>query len=1136
MKNIIKRLFIMLSLMLIMFRAIPAYAEISEQDNLKVKLQVENLANTDGDIKAVLKITNVGIRPIDNININSVIPEGISIKDKSTLSKEIGTINAGETITHEFYCKIDKAIINDEDFDNNIGNENDENNTNNENVGNNDNQENNPPVLDSNTDDEVQTGDSNTIIISTIALVISASLIIVLLKKKNTRSKKFISMLLCLSLLTSLFQGVVVQADENNKKDISIKETITIDNKDYTFEIIVNYETSSNKVAPSGAIITRGQWISNLVEILDLKNQHEINWDANIAYPFNDIEGTQYEEDILYAYVNSILVDQDESFNPDAPATREFATVTSVKALGFAGDTDIVCNDISDITYSKEIEVAVSLGLIPLEKNNFYPLRNLTESEAQYITEGIQAVLKSSEIDENYDNTFEYKEGVIELDDTTVYEVNGETITFNTDDTVSNLNIGDIIVLPNETPYKITKVTVNDGKVVVETEEPKIEETLEYIDVQGYATGDFSNFIPEEGVEVIENTTQDSRINLDMEGSSPNLGSYTLKIKKEIGNGEISGEVKLVLPKIEYKVDMDINFLDIDINNVYFKISDETETALSVRLGVDDDSFPTGPRLIDLGKLPVYGIPGAAAVVKIALYYDISGSVQLVFSTEKTNGIQVLNNKVRGINTAKFNISDINELNIEGKIGPKLSGLLEICSTWNLIDFSVSGGLGANVIITPHPSMICSDATIFGFLELTALDECKLKDWLELSYTLNAWDSDTSPFKKNLHFENLNKVPNCTYGEGTIKGTIAQAGNRNVFLKDALIQVYNNNSSNNAPILETTSDINGQYELSLNAGTYKVKISKNGYISFESIEVVVNGEETYLETYLMVGQGADGEVGTAGGIITNAVTGESISDTIINVRAGWNNLSGDPLLKTVTNYEGRYEIILPLGNYTVEMIKDGYITKHFNIYVMSGNSLNQNNTLVPNSSDIQPSDLRVVLTWGETPEDLDSHLVGPTVDGTDTFHIYYNNKKYFENGTLYADLDLDDRDSYGPETTTVYKMNDEGTYSFYVHDYSNRNSSSSVDMSNSGAKVDVYIGETLHATYNIPTNTAGTYWHVFDFDASTKVIKPINNFVDKINLNSSMYNLNERANINEDSLQDFDMPVKTEEIEEKLAS
>lgn len=47
-------------------------------------------------------------------------------------------------------------------------------------------------------------------------------------------------------------------------------------------------------------------------------------------------------------------------------------------------------------------------------------------------------------------------------------------------------------------------------------------------------------------------------------------------------------------------------------------------------------------------------------------------------------------------------------------------------------------------------------------------------------------------------------------------------------------------------------------------------------------------------------------------------------------------------------------------------------------------------------------------------------------------------------------------------------------------------------LSKSGAQVKVYAGDTLLATYNVPYNVEGTLWHVFDYDAATDVLTPVN--------------------------------------------
>jgi uncharacterized protein YfaP (DUF2135 family) len=68
----------------------------------------------------------------------------------------------------------------------------------------------------------------------------------------------------------------------------------------------------------------------------------------------------------------------------------------------------------------------------------------------------------------------------------------------------------------------------------------------------------------------------------------------------------------------------------------------------------------------------------------------------------------------------------------------------------------------------------------------------------------------------------------------------------------------------------------------------------------------------------------------------------------------------------------------------------------------------QNCVLTPIIPDGQT---RIVLTWGASPSDLDSHLAGPTSTGG-RFHIYYNNKNYTENGVNIANLDHDQSMSF----------------------------------------------------------------------------------------------------------------------------
>lgn len=225
------------------------------------------------------------------------------------------------------------------------------------------------------------------------------------------------------------------------------------------------------------------------------------------------------------------------------------------------------------------------------------------------------------------------------------------------------------------------------------------------------------------------------------------------------------------------------------------------------------------------------------------------------------------------------------------------------------------------------------------------------------------------------------------------------------------------------------------------------------------------------------------EEGVASGMIYDALNGDGLGGFLMQFREGEDTQSGEVVASTTTNEDGSYSISLPAGTYTAEVSGDGYITNYFTVQVEADTETpNQNAALSPVLSETQT---RIVLTWGETPRDLDSHLTGPTSDGG-TFHIYYGNKEYWENGELVAKLDFDDTNSYGPETTTV-TINHmlDGDYTFYVHNWSGE-----APITTSNAVVKVFQGSQQVASYNVPTEGEGRYWDVLKISGGH--IIPIN--------------------------------------------
>lgn len=215
---------------------------------------------------------------------------------------------------------------------------------------------------------------------------------------------------------------------------------------------------------------------------------------------------------------------------------------------------------------------------------------------------------------------------------------------------------------------------------------------------------------------------------------------------------------------------------------------------------------------------------------------------------------------------------------------------------------------------------------------------------------------------------------------------------------------------------------------------------------------------------------------------------QPVAGMTIHFRRGLDNKDGTIVATVVTDSSGRYSVNLPLGIYTGELSKAGFITT----YLVGVSAENVRNTR-ENATAIRvaaANEIRIVLTWGEKPRDLDSHLVGPTPNGG-VFHTWYSDKVYSSvTGVTYADLDHDDVTSYGPETTTIRHAVD-GTYRFYVHNFSGES-----NMRDSGAHIEIYVGSTTVPveTFDIPTGT-GTerYWTVFEMNVVGGAISSFRN-------------------------------------------
>ena len=322
---------------------------------------------------------------------------------------------------------------------------------------------------------------------------------------------------------------------------------------------------------------------------------------------------------------------------------------------------------------------------------------------------------------------------------------------------------------------------------------------------------------------------------------------------------------------------------------------------------------------------------------------------------------------------------------------------------------------------------------------------------------------------------------NCAAdGVSVITGIVKESVSDNP-LEGVQVKLYHNGQL----LQEASTSTTGSYRFeNLVAGAgYSITLVKPNYLTedYNSIETQAN-EIKYLETILQINSQYAG-IGNITGQIRNALDGNGVSGLRIDVRKGINARIGTVIATTTTDNNGAYTLAeLEAGNYTGEISGVGYQTNYFTILVLGGiTSDGQNGVISPL---LAGGEMRIVLSWGANPSDLDSHLTGPMSNNSvDRFHVYFAQDR-----STYVNLDRDDRSSYGPETTTI-EQQFEGLYRYSIHDYSNRFSSSSNAMANSGAQVKVYNNSGLVAEFNVP-NQAGTLWTVFEMRGNQ--ITPVN--------------------------------------------
>ncbi len=309
-------------------------------------------------------------------------------------------------------------------------------------------------------------------------------------------------------------------------------------------------------------------------------------------------------------------------------------------------------------------------------------------------------------------------------------------------------------------------------------------------------------------------------------------------------------------------------------------------------------------------------------------------------------------------------------------------------------------------------------------------------------------------------------------------------------VEDVLVEAFERKTGDHleSTIGSALTDADGHFTIWTLADGCRVEFSKEGYhsLEFQDIkDIVVRSDgETALGKLQLLDVSKSGK----------ADISVTLKDILSNARIRNATLSlfhylGEGAIKTVTTDLDGTGVFsdIAAGAYFVTAQGSGYYKTTFSVAAYDGVSP-KIKTLEPKIKSMD--EIRLVLSWGPSDLDLDSHLVAPTQSG-ERFHLFY---PYMQTSNPQGRNIVLERDGGPPSgiETIVIKNRFDGTYTYRVHDHTNDLSKDAAALTTSGAVVTVFKGFQEVSRFEVPVNQAGNLWEVLTIDGGTGAIIPVN--------------------------------------------
>ena len=539
-------------------------------------------------------------------------------------------------------------------------------------------------------------------------------------------------------------------------------------------------EARDTSILYGDGTITRAEWLHDLTVMFDMTVEKDNMPDDY----FSDVTSahTYYKDIMMAAEFGVIDIEAGQEVKPDEAATREFAAHTLNYCLGYKlEDKTYTYKDTTGIKYPDDTQIAINRGWFLLEAGKFNPEKTITKAEIENMVSDAKTVQDSTQIDENYKNSYEFTSNVIEIpQDVSVYVDKDKNVTIV--NCPKKITVGDTFAVYENgvaQVYTAKEITVDGSDTVIITNDVDIDKVTESVDAQGTEEGDLkqAEAVGDAQITYIEGGTEgqayeNGRAYRSRRRISGNKKISAVKASKklELGAGK-SFTINCTLSNVS--VDYKINS---GKREAYVKANG---TAIITGKGEWDAVAAAGKSgSIELVKIPVAYV----GVITVTAEYSMNGEVTLTYTTGFQTGLQY--SPQDGFRLTKDFQKKSFTLHSKTKLSAGVTASIGLVKL-PVISGKIYAKMGAQTVIESEtfddgksPKM-CT--TVSSWLYASAGANASLDFYVtkkSFSKTYDIFNENNSPVRLVYHFEDGRLIYPCSRGLASAKGYFTKWNSR----------------------------------------------------------------------------------------------------------------------------------------------------------------------------------------------------------------------------------------------------------------------------------------------------------------------------------------------------------------------